>query len=733
MIQQQFKRARIPDTTETVKEKLENIILRLQEQIKLVDEQGYLTPETEPHVTQLLHKFLHRKQTRRKFILTIALCHNPGHQIMLQELKDWAITAWGLALPGNKQRGPDGNFTNYTPTTLDKMAAKSDSRIEVMKKYEMLSARLQKLSTKFGSRQPLDTNRELTRIEWGWMHTLLEAFMLRIETGKRELARATYQATGINIDQFETSKRVTCGDIAEGIAELWKLNKYTHRNRPTTASANQLQPCGKSSRICVLELELDGTELIPRIPNIQHHTSYVHIMLQNGPSEPSQYTAPTTSTRISLTSNQSTQASQHPEKKHSEAEKGKQTTAQPIGTRQVETIQYGTIYKMGQTTYKLIHPDNQEPIILNNRKYLTIGTTKKQASKHTWGQILIDLELPTVKKHARFPALEENTSHTSLQPPSLQLLRAQHKHTPVGSKKATQAPLPNNNQLTPGRIYRIDSTNRKITIKLKAPQNFTIHDQDGYMNIGTVQKGGTRFEMIHRRYETIDPHPHTNQGQGHGREDTPASNPTHTSPHLNKGHLRSGHLLGHVDLTCKPQANTDSVRNYQPNRKDATTNTDQHHIEPLIELPQHPRMKDMKQRPDAADAGNFLRRQIRSPGDFSRSNKKAFLKFEEETDRKLIHDTIISKRLRRRATSKTSITATLIKNTLLFNEDMQAGQCSRKQCQKPRICFLARRSKQEAGSLYDSWKCYKSPPHCTPPRQSHCYEPTVSASKIFYK
>ena len=231
------------------------------------------------------------------------------------------------------------------------------------------------------------------------------------------------------------------------------------------------------------------------------------------------------------------------------------------------------------------------------------------------------------------------------------------------------------------------------------------------MNIGTVQTGGTRFRMLHRRHEAIDPHPHTNQDLEHGHEDTPASNPTHTSPHLNKGHLGSGHLLGHVDLTCKPQVNTNSVRNYQPNRKDATTNTDQHHIEPLIDLPQHPRMKDMKQRPDAADAGNFLRRQIRSPGDFSRSNKKAFLKFEEEADRKLIHDTIISKRLRRRATSKTSITATLIKNTLLFNEDTQAGQCSRKQCQKPRICFLARRSKQEAGSLYDSWKCYKSPPH----------------------
>merc|ERR1711984_15839 len=78
------------------------------------------------------------------------------------------------------------------------------------------------------------------------------------------------------------------------------------------------------------------------------------------------------------------------------------------------------------------------------------------------------------------------------------------------------------------------------------------------------------------------------------------------------------------------------------------TNTAPHHTEALLGLSQHPETKDMKQRPDAADAGNFLRRQIKSPGDFSRSNKKAFLKFEEETDRKLIHDTVISKRLRRK-------------------------------------------------------------------------------------
>merc|ERR1711997_184646 len=97
------------------------------------------------------------------------------------------------------------------------------------------------------------------------------------------------------------------------------------------------------------------------------------------------------------------------------------------------------------------------------------------------------------------------------------------------------------------------------------------------------------------------------------------------------------------------------------------------------------------------------------PGDFSHGNKKAFLKFEEEMDHKLIYDTIISKRLRKKAPPKTSLATTFIRNTLLLNEDIQAGQCSRYQCQKPKTCFLARKSKQTTGSLYDSWKCYKPP------------------------
>merc|ERR1711997_124663 len=174
-----------------------------------------------------------------------------------------------------------------------------------------------------------------------------------------------------------------------------------------------------------------------------------------------------------------------------------------------------------------------------------------------------------------------------------------------------------------------------------------------------------------------------------------------------EGHLERAHLAP----TQNPISGTSTFRPQQPNQEDANNSSAKYHPQTTSPATQQSETGNMKQRPDAADAGNFLRRQIKSPGDFSRSNTKAFLKFEDEIDQKLIHDTIISKRLRRRATSKTSITATLIKNTLLFNEDMQAGQCSRKQCQKPRICFLARRSKQEAGSLYDSWKCYKSPPH----------------------
>merc|ERR1712055_225018 len=153
-----------------------------------------------------------------------------------------------------------------------------------------------------------------------------------------------------------------------------------------------------------------------------------------------------------------------------------------------------------------------------------------------------------------------------------------------------------------------------------------------------------------------------------------------------------------------------TFRPQQPNQRDVTNSSTKYHSQVTPPATQQPETGNMKQRPDAADAGNFLRRQIKSPGDFSRSNTKAFLKFEDEIDHESIRDNATAKRLRKKAPSKISLASTLIRNTLLFHEDIQAGQCSRYQCQKPRTCFLARKSKQTAGSLYDSWKCYRPPP-----------------------
>merc|ERR1712024_302186 len=122
--------------------------------------------------------------------------------------------------------------------------------------------------------------------------------------------------------------------------------------------------------------------------------------------------------------------------------------------------------------------------------------------------------------------------------------------------------------------------------------------------------------------------------------------------------------------THNPHDGINSFEKHQPNQED----TSSQHTELHPGLTQQPEEENMGPRPDAADAGNFLRRQIKSPGNFSRSNKKAFLKFEEEMDHKLICNTIISRKLKKKAPSKSSLTASLIRNTLLFNEDMQAGQ-----------------------------------------------------------
>merc|ERR1711997_1387469 len=92
-----------------------------------------------------------------------------------------------------------------------------------------------------------------------------------------------------------------------------------------------------------------------------------------------------------------------------------------------------------------------------------------------------------------------------------------------------------------------------------------------------------------------------------------------------------------LDLTHNPHDGIDSFEKHQPNKED----TAQQHTELHPGLAQPPEEEKMGPRPDAVDAGNFLRRQIKSPGNFSRSNRKAFLKFEEEMDHKLIYSTII--------------------------------------------------------------------------------------------
>ena len=120
---------------------------------------------------------------------------------------------------------------------------------------------------------------------------------------------------------------------------------------------------------------------------------------------------------------------------------------------------------------------------------------------------------------------------------------------------------------------------------------------------------------------------------------------------------------------------------------------------------------EMKTPSDAADAGKFLRRQVKSPGNSSTSKKFTFLEYEHNLDLKTLNVISKTKPLKKKAPAKTSITAALIRNKLLLDEDTKAGECSRYQCQRPKICFQARKAKQEAGwSLYDSWKCYKPRP-----------------------
>ena len=104
-----------------------------------------------------------------------------------------------------------------------------------------------------------------SHIEWGWMHALLEAFMLRINSGRGELAKATYQATGVNINQLQSSKLVTCRDLARGIGGLWESGKYAQIIRPAIAPMSHPH-LRRKSKVCILEIEFIGTILTPRSP-----------------------------------------------------------------------------------------------------------------------------------------------------------------------------------------------------------------------------------------------------------------------------------------------------------------------------------------------------------------------------------------------------------------------------------------------------------------------------------
>ena len=328
------------------------------------------------------------------------------------------------------------------------------------------------------------------------------------------------------------------------------------------------------------------------------------------------------------------------------------------------------IYRTGSTTYKFLPPRDQHLVIRDGHEYLNIGTTQTKGT-HTRQQIWLDLTA-----QVKTPTPEQ-------QPPD-RTYRCPFKQTDTASKQAN---------ISSGKVYQISSGSK---IKLSKPNE---------KYIGTIQYGKTRRTIIRESQELTDPRPHTTHDMKHPRDGTPTSNSTHTGSL--KGHPSTGHRnnIGHLIYTGSPnnEGHPDSRHPHttfgiNPVNKQLPNKQDDHKLEA------------MKQRPDAADAGNFLRRQIKSPGNFSRSNRKSFLIFEEEMDNKFIQDTIIAKRLRKKAPAKTSLATTLIRNTLLFHEDIQAGQCSRYQCQKPRICFLARKSKQTSGSLYDSWKCYQPPP-----------------------
>ena len=613
----------------------------------------------------VLLDFLSKGTVQVTLTLLLILRHRPGQQIPLDKLLKYTAAAWELTKCNDKPKLFKG--------ILGHMASKTDTRSQIMKKYENIERKLLQFSTKFGGKTPPNGQRELTAIEWGWMHALLEAFMLRINTGKSELAEATYQATGININQLQSSKRVTCGDLARGIGELWESGKYSRKSRP--AIAPMIHPHLRSkSRVCILEIEFIGTILTPRKPETsQGEALHIRILAESKEATHHLPQSAPTNPQIKQTPEKPAHEDSHPIERIDET--GKQKKNQPSAKKQsAGTIYHGQIYRIDSTTYKFLHPQHQEPITLNGHSYLKIGTSQKGTSRQP---ILLDRENATTKKSA-------------LTAEDLQLLKERYK-SPFPQKPTTIT----DGKLTPGQVYSLCSG---ATIRFAQTSD--------KVNVGTVQQYKVRFPAVKIADETAGPHPHANQDTGHLQKDTPPNNPTHTETHSGTGHLEHGHLTA----TKNPPMDTSTVRPHQPKQQDVTNSSTKYLIQIASPATQQPEIKNMKQRPDAADAGSFLRRQIKSPGDFSRSNEQAFLKYENDMDHDAIRNSTTARRLRKKAPSKVSLASTIIRNTLLFHEDIRAGQCSRYQCPKPRKCFLARKSKQAAGSLYDSWKCYKPTP-----------------------
>ena len=437
-------------------------------------------------------------------------------------------------------------------------------------------------------------------------------------------------------------------------------------------------------------MEFIGTTLTPQSPDTCQGEA-LHVRLPTAPdTEDHSLRSAQINPQIGRTPQIPAQKTDHPAKKIDEADK--QEITQPTKEKHnSKTIHHGRIYRVGCLTYKFLSPQNQELVTVNGHSYLHIGTSQRKGT-------------PNKQQHNRQPILldlENTTAQATTPIANKQPLKETYKcpFTPKTDK------LPTDAKLTPGQVYQVCSG---ATIKF-----FYSNNEANEERIGTVQYHKIRFTAVRAIDHTTSPHPHASQDPGHLHKDTPTSSPTHTGSQPtqtgsrpNIGHLEGGHLV-----TTQDHINdTNTVRSQQPSQEDAANNSTKSYSQATPFAAQQPKTKDMKQRPDAADAGNFLRRQIKSPGDFSRSNTKAFLKFENEMDYESIRNKTTAKRLRKKAPSKMSLASTLIRNTLLLHEDTQAGQCSRYQCQKPRACFLARRSKQATGSLYDSWKCYNPPP-----------------------